>query len=42
MKLGERFDDAEWLASYPLAKGLPPETSRLDFLVMDDKAMFEG
>jgi Domain of unknown function (DUF5069) len=42
MKLGERFDDAEWMARYPLAKGLPPETSRVDFLVMDDKAMFES
>jgi Domain of unknown function (DUF5069) len=41
MKLGDRFDDAEWMARYPLAKGLPPETSRLDFLVMDDKAAFE-
>jgi len=30
------------MASYPIAKKLPPETSRLDLLIYDDEEMFPG
>jgi uncharacterized protein DUF5069 len=38
--VGERFDDAAFMARYPVARTLAPETSRLDLLVADDEAAF--
>ena len=38
--VGERLGSAEFVARYPAATRLPPETSRLDLLVADDAEMF--
>ncbi len=40
MKIADRLNDAQWMARYPIATTLPPETSRLDLLVADDADMF--
>jgi Domain of unknown function (DUF5069) len=38
--IGERLDDAEFVARYPVVRRLPPQTSRLDMLISDDKEAF--
>jgi Domain of unknown function (DUF5069) len=38
--IGERLGDPAFIARYPLAKRLPPETSRLDMLIADDAEAF--
>lgn len=38
--IGERLNDPAFIARYPLAKRLPPETSRLDMLIADDAEAF--
>ncbi len=38
--IGERLNDPAFVARYPLAKRLPPETSRLDMLIADDAEAF--
>ena len=38
--VGERLSDPEFVARYPIARRLPPDTSRLDLLVADDKEAF--
>ena len=38
--VGERLNDPGFLARYPGARNLPPETSRLDHLVADDAETF--
>ncbi len=38
--VGERLDDPEFVARYPAARRLAPETSRLDLLIADDAEMF--
>ena len=38
--VGERLNDPEFLARYPGARNLPPETSRLDHLIADDAETF--
>jgi Domain of unknown function (DUF5069) len=38
--LADRMNDPAFLARYPIAKQLAPETSRLDLLVADDEAAF--
>jgi hypothetical protein len=38
--VGERLGDAAFLERYPSAKDLPPETSRLDHLAIDDVEAF--
>jgi len=40
MTIADRLGDAEWMARYPIANSLPPETPRLDLLVADDAEMF--
>ncbi len=41
MTIGERLGDAEFLQRYPIARTLPPETSRLDLLAADDAEAFK-
>lgn len=36
----DRLHEPEFLESYPIAKSLPPEMSRLDMLAADDEATF--
>jgi ATP-dependent DNA ligase len=36
----ERLDDPGFLERYPIARRLPPETSRLDLLIADDNEYF--
>lgn len=38
--VGERLNDPGFLARYPGARNLPPETSRLDHLIADDAETF--
>jgi hypothetical protein len=38
--VGERLGDAAFLERYPSARDLPPETSRLDHLAIDDVEAF--
>jgi Domain of unknown function (DUF5069) len=38
--VGERLNDPQFLARYPVARRLPPQSSRLDLLVADDAEMF--
>jgi hypothetical protein len=38
--VGERLGDAAFLERYPSARALPPETSRLDHLAIDDVEAF--
>jgi hypothetical protein len=38
--VGERLNDPEFVARYPIVRRLSPETSRLDMLVADDAEMF--
>lgn len=38
--VGERLNDAAFLERYPSARNLPPETSRLDHLALDDAEAF--
>jgi hypothetical protein len=38
--VGERLDDPEFVARYPVARRLAPGVSRLDLLVEDDKEAF--
>jgi Domain of unknown function (DUF5069) len=38
--VGERLGDPQFVARYPIATRLPPETSRLDMLVADDVETF--
>jgi Domain of unknown function (DUF5069) len=38
--IGERLNDPQFVSRYPIAKRLPPETSRLDMLAADDAEMF--
>ncbi len=40
LTVAERLNDPEFLARYPLAPSLPPETPRIDLLVADDRVMF--
>jgi hypothetical protein len=40
--VGERLGDAAFLERYPSARNLPPETSRLDHLAVDDAEAFEA
>jgi hypothetical protein len=40
MTVGERLRDAEFVKRYPIARTLPPETSRLDLLAADDAEAF--
>lgn len=39
-KIADRLGDEKWLARYPIAKRLPPETPLIDMLVADDEEMF--
>jgi uncharacterized protein DUF5069 len=39
-KIADRMGDERWLARYPIAKRLPPETPLIDMLVADDEDMF--
>jgi hypothetical protein len=41
LTVGERLNDPSFLARYPLAKRLPPESSRFDLLVADDAQAFD-
>jgi hypothetical protein len=41
-KVQDRLDDPKFLERYPIAKGVPPDTKLLDFLVLDDLDMFGG
>jgi hypothetical protein len=38
--IGERLNDPDFLARYPSARNLPPETPRLDHLAADDEESF--
>jgi hypothetical protein len=38
--VGERVDDPEFVARYPLARRMPAESSRLDLLIADDREAF--
>jgi ATP-dependent DNA ligase len=38
--VGERLDDPEFVARYPVARRLAPGASRLDLLIEDDKEAF--
>ncbi len=38
--VGERLNDPEFVARYPVARRLPPQSSRLDLLIADDAEMF--
>jgi len=40
LKVAERLNEPEFIARYPLATTVPPETARIDLLVADDRAMF--
>jgi hypothetical protein len=40
LKVAERLNEPEFIARYPLAATIPPETARIDLLVADDRAMF--
>ncbi|MBV8655710.1 MAG: DUF5069 domain-containing protein [Candidatus Eremiobacteraeota bacterium] len=39
-KIADRLGDAKWLARYPIALRLPPETPLIDMLDADDQEMF--
>ncbi len=39
-KIADRIADERWLARYPIAKRLPPETPLIDMLVADDQETF--
>ena len=36
LRIADRIDDETWVAKYPIAKKLPPETSLLEMLEYDD------
>jgi Domain of unknown function (DUF5069) len=38
--VGERLNDADFMERYPSARNLPPETPRLDHLLVDDEETF--
>jgi hypothetical protein len=38
--VGERLEDPDFVARYPIARSLPPQTSRLDLLSADDAETF--
>jgi hypothetical protein len=40
--VGERLNDPDFLRRYPSAERLPPKTSRLDHLIVDDAESFEA
>jgi len=40
MTVGERLGDPEFVERYPIARRVPPETSRLDMLAADDEETF--
>jgi len=40
LTVGERLSDPQFVARYPIAKRLPPQSSRLDMLVADDAEAF--
>ena len=40
LKVAERLNEPDFIARYPLATTLPPETPRIDLLLHDDRAMF--
>ncbi|MBV8373321.1 MAG: DUF5069 domain-containing protein [Candidatus Eremiobacteraeota bacterium] len=40
--IADRLDDAAFVAKYPIARTLAPETPLVDFLVRDDDAMFQS
>jgi Domain of unknown function (DUF5069) len=40
LSVGERLNDPEFIARYPLAASLPPESARIDLLLADDHATF--
>lgn len=40
LTIGERLGDPKFVERYPLARRLPPEASRLDLLVLDDREAF--
>jgi Domain of unknown function (DUF5069) len=40
LTVAERLNDPEFIARYPLAATVPPETPRIDLLVADDRAIF--
>jgi hypothetical protein len=39
-KIGERLDDAAFIARYPIVRELSPDTARLDMLDADDAKAF--
>jgi Domain of unknown function (DUF5069) len=39
--IGERLNDPQFVARYPIASRLPPESSRLDLLIADDAETFD-
>jgi Domain of unknown function (DUF5069) len=41
LTVGERLGDPDFVARYPIATRLPPETPRIDMLAADDREMFE-
>lgn len=38
--VAERLNDPEFVTRYPVARRLPPQSSRLDLLIADDAEMF--
>lgn len=38
--VGERLNDPQFVTRYPVARRLPPQSSRLDLLIADDAEMF--
>jgi hypothetical protein len=40
LTVGERLSDPQFIERYPIAKHLPPESSRLDLLSADDEETF--
>lgn len=40
LTIGERLNDPKFVARYPVAQHLPPESSRLDLLIADDAETF--
>lgn len=40
LTIGERLNDPKFVARYPVAQRLPPESSRLDLLIADDAEAF--
>jgi hypothetical protein len=40
MTVGERLGDAAFVERYPIARRVPPETSRIDMLAADDAESF--